>query len=68
MSQSFTSHQGQVYLAGSALSDHRIDDLLALFEKEVAQAELAAHAARCAFNALWDARCAAKDFRSERAA
>jgi hypothetical protein len=66
MSQSFTAHRGQVFLAGSALSDHRIDDLLTFFEERAREAERAADEARRAFNALEDARIAAVDYRQDR--
>jgi hypothetical protein len=66
MSQSFTSLNGQVYLSGSALTDHRVEDLLTLFEAEATEAAKAARVAREAFNALWDARCQAMDFRQDR--
>jgi len=62
---SFTALNGKVHLAGSALSDHRVEDLLTFFEKEATEADKAAADARKAFNALWDARCAASDFRQD---
>jgi hypothetical protein len=65
---SFTHINGQVHLSGSALSDHRVEDLLTLFEREVEEAEKAARIARAAFNSLWDARCEAVDFRQDRRA
>jgi len=65
---SFTAHNGSVYLSGSALSDHRIDDLLTLFEARVAEAEAEAREAREAFNDLYEASCAAYDQRQDRRA
>lgn len=62
---SFTVKGSSVYLAGSALSDHRIDDLLTFFEAREAEAEAAAHEARKAFNDLWEARCKASDNRQD---
>lgn len=62
---SFTTSKGQVYLAGSVLSDHRIDDLLTFFERKEAEAEKAAKEARAAFNALWDRRCEAMNYRHD---
>ena len=66
--RSFTAIGDKVYLAGSELSDHRIDDLLTFFEAREAEANKAADEARQAFNALWDARCQASDARQDRAA
>lgn len=65
---SFTTSKGSVYLAGLALSDHRIDDLLTFFQQQEAEAEKAASEARKAFLDLWDARCLAMDARHDRRA
>lgn len=66
MSQSFTSLNGQVYLSGSALTDHRVEDLLTFFEEREREAETAAREARRAWLDLEDARCQAMDFRQDR--
>lgn len=66
MTQSFTASKGRVYLSGSVLSDHQVEDLLTQFQACEAEAEKAAHEARQAFNDLWDARCAAVDYRQDR--
>lgn len=65
---SFTSSNGNVLLSGIVLSDHRIEDLLTLFQKQEAEAERAACEARAAFNSLWDASCLAMDERQNRRA
>jgi len=65
---SFTASDGQVHLAGSALSDHRVEELLTFFQAREAEAEKAASDARKAFNDLWLARCVAMDARQDRRA
>lgn len=64
----FTASKGSVYLAGSALSDHRVDELLTFFEVREAEAEKTASEARKAFNELWEASCLATDYRQDQAA
>lgn len=68
MTQSFTASKGQVLLSGTALSDERVDDLLTFFQDQAREADRAADEARRAFNALFDARCLAMDFRFDRRA
>lgn len=63
---SFTASKGRVYLSGSALSDHRVEDLLTFFQEQAREADKAADEARRAFNALEDARVAAVDYRQDR--
>lgn len=65
---SFTTHNGAVCLAGSVLSDHRVDDLLTFFEAQANEFEAAAVEARRAFNDLWEARYLALDARQDRRA
>lgn len=67
-SASFTTSNGKVYLSGTVLSDHRIDDLLTFFQAQEAEAEAAASVARRAFNDLWEVRRAAVDARHNRQA
>ena len=43
------------------LNPDQVSQMLDTFEREAKAAEAAAHIARQAFNALWDARCAALD-------
>lgn len=64
---SFTTSNGKVQLDGIELSDHRVDDMLDLFERKATEADKAASEARAAFNDLWDVRCRAMDVRFEKA-
>jgi hypothetical protein len=64
--QTFTADRGRVLLSGIELSDHRIDDLLDLFQKEAREADRAADEARRAYNRLEDARCLAMDYRHDK--
>lgn len=65
---SFTASKGQVLLSGTPLRDHRVEDLLTLFQRQADEADKAADEARRAFNELWDARCLAVDYRQDRRA